>query len=912
MANIAQDLTDWKEIAPLLLLSKSELREIEEDYHGRFRLQKRQALRLWHKKSGDKATYRALLNVFKSEGLSELAELVKGMAYSIKQMPISTEIIDQFNHYLLDCYCGLPYPPMQQLSSIELHCQHEYIDLTLREVPVSNLEENSIASIHHVSEESDTNRLVELSAVLSSENLSGGLVVLFEGVGGSGKTALSWHICRKWAEKELLQQFHLLIHVQVRNPEIQSAKHFPDIIPHPDKGVCEEVAKAICDQKGKGVCILLDGLDEASSSLMNVLLEMFIGRKRAHIPQISFIVTTRPNMHITSLLQPVLKFKILLEGFSKAKLHEFFRSALGEQNKRYLSLMATLKTNPQLECVCTQPINAVIITVLADISEGDLPVVQTGLYRALVNHFLNRHIQVRSDSVCNGEPIESFEDLSCEVKQPFLKLSEWAYKCSLLKKRLFTVKELGKANIEVDNMLGFLQIRPKITMYGTERYYSFPHLSIQEFLAAVHISLHPDKLQLEYVKQLLDADPLNYALPFYAGLTGLSNLEGLKLLSKVLIHPLHDIRIQAALNVNSESMETTDPRLKTLALFNCLYECQNKSIFELSDVQLPHFEISSKSFYDKLKIRPQFKKEHIVSFTGLGLTPTDCIAIGYFVRMNSLLVKEKSFIWFQMGMCSDIGMASFMKEVRKGVSTKTPLQVTILIKFTTLGTTSLFAIRELLKGQSNIRALIIRGGISSVIMPKALKSIIEGLTDGASCYTISISDIKSIHVHYLILMLVFHTSLEGFCITSGDLQKEIRLFCEALKFSKIVCLELQCCGIDNTGLFLLGKAMCVNIHIRELWFARNPITADGVMKLLINTLSPPNEKLIVIDHNVYQALQKIPEYGCLEYLLKLQRKMQRFMIISYTDAGNMRKSFENLAQINEDDYNSFISRTDAV
>ena len=67
MANIAQDLADWEEIASSILLSESEQKEIKEDYQGRYKLQKRQALRVWHNKSGNKATYKALLNIFQSE-----------------------------------------------------------------------------------------------------------------------------------------------------------------------------------------------------------------------------------------------------------------------------------------------------------------------------------------------------------------------------------------------------------------------------------------------------------------------------------------------------------------------------------------------------------------------------------------------------------------------------------------------------------------------------------------------------------------------------------------------------------------------------------------------------------------------------------------------------------------------------
>ena len=65
IAEVAQNLhIDWKEIAPTIYISESEQREIEEDYKGQYKLQKRQALRVWRKNCGNKATYRTLLNVF--------------------------------------------------------------------------------------------------------------------------------------------------------------------------------------------------------------------------------------------------------------------------------------------------------------------------------------------------------------------------------------------------------------------------------------------------------------------------------------------------------------------------------------------------------------------------------------------------------------------------------------------------------------------------------------------------------------------------------------------------------------------------------------------------------------------------------------------------------------------------------
>ena len=887
IAEIAQDLKDWEEIAPFICLSESEQKEIREDYQGRYNLQKRQALHLWRRNCGNKATYRVLSDVLQSQGLTEQAELVKAMASAKNQTPISSVVMDQFYRYLLDCYCGLPYPPMHQLGSPEFHCQHHYTDLTLREVPLTNLSEKDLT----------TNRLVELSMVLTSDSES--LVVLFEGVGGSGKTVFSWNVCKKWAKKELLQQFHLLIHIQVRNPQIQSAKWLADIIPHPDKKICKEIAEVIYDQKGKGVCILLDGLDEASSPLLDTLLSMITGRQRARTPHISFLMTTRPNLHIAAKLQPVLKFKIMLEGFSAAKLHEYFKDVLGEHSPCHCSLMEKFKANPQLEWVCAVPINAVITAFLAHICEGDLPITQTGLYKALVIHFLNRCKKLKPTESDVSEMIESFESLPTDVETSFKMLCEWAYKASLSKKRLFTLKDLGIASIDFDDTLGFLQIQPKITMYGTEHYYSFTHLSIQEFITAVHISLKSDKHHTKLVEQLLEADPLNQALPFYAGLTGLSNSKVRKLLSNVLRHPLDENSTLAAIKENPA--ESNDPRRKTLALFNCLYECQDRAILELSELQLPHFNLFNESLKDKIK-------QHYVSFMGLGLTPSDCIAIGYFMRMNTLLVKNKSVTFFQMGVCSDIGLGLFVKEFRNGVDVKTPTQLMMRLVYSSLGTNSLLALKELLRGQSNIVSLQLSYCANVSNTSIALKSMVEGLAADSSCRFISLPymGIKSIHVHYLILLLVFST-LTGLSLTDAGLEKSMTLFSEALNYSTLEQLSLNSCGIDDTGLFLLGTAIRENVYIKHLELPGNPITADGMMdflQLFVTTQSPLIN--VIIDDHVFRELHKKPYYVVLLGIIHCRKKLN---VIPFDAAFNFVRSLKPFVVSHDE---ALFSRTDVV
>lgn len=74
LAEIANDLVEREILAPYLELTESDQKQIVEDYHDRYNLQKRQALHiLWRWKTGDNAKYRTLIVICHSQGLVKLA-----------------------------------------------------------------------------------------------------------------------------------------------------------------------------------------------------------------------------------------------------------------------------------------------------------------------------------------------------------------------------------------------------------------------------------------------------------------------------------------------------------------------------------------------------------------------------------------------------------------------------------------------------------------------------------------------------------------------------------------------------------------------------------------------------------------------------------------------------------------------
>ena len=277
------------------------------------------------------------------------------------------------------------------------------------------------------------------------DNATNRLVILFEGIAGSGKTTLSWHACREWADKKLLQQFDLLIHVQVNDPRLQNASSLRDLIPDPDKEARDEIAQAITDREGKGACVLLEGLDEASKSLREFVLSKLL-RDSSLSRSLSIIITSRPDSRLLLSLQKCLSTRIVLNGFTSEKLCEFLDSTMkkDEVGRRKLNKMFSIR--PRFQALCTLPINAVIVSFLAQCFGHELPVTQTGLFKLLVCHICIRHVQLRSGGT--ELHIERLpHDLPSDLRESFDKLCLLAYTASMEKKRALSLSRSETSRI---------------------------------------------------------------------------------------------------------------------------------------------------------------------------------------------------------------------------------------------------------------------------------------------------------------------------------------------------------------------------------------------------------------------------------------------------------------------------------
>lgn len=492
ITEISSLLTCWEDLAPFIGLTESEQVEITEDFVRRPDLQRRKALSLWKLKSGDDATYKSLIDIFCLQGQLMIAETIVRMLTSPEEFRDgSRRLVTRFRQELLSNYSSssAQHPSQNHLSSDMLHSEI-YVDLKLFKCPLSEIAGNKKVS----GTMGSTSRAVTFGDVFADRADGKRLIVLFEGVVGCGKSTLCWHLRRKWARNQLLQQFHLLIHIDLNDPQVQSATGLADFILNTDKRVCEEVVSYILDLKGERVCFLLDGLDEASPTLLSTVFDLIKGRQRVQLSQLSFIITTRPNSRIVADMKSVLDSRIAIGGFDVAKLHDFIDTCLGSLHSERTVAKELFIANPSVEQLCTLPVHAVAMAHLVQSDSNSASYNKADLYQFILTDFLNRHMLLRTDQkmfrvdVQTKKPFTNPDQcLPPQIRDPFKQMCLLAYEASIKGKECFSLSELGLPQLKVDNVLGVLQIERRVTMMGERRYYSFSSPFLQEFLAAVHV-----------------------------------------------------------------------------------------------------------------------------------------------------------------------------------------------------------------------------------------------------------------------------------------------------------------------------------------------------------------------------------------------------------------------------------------
>ena len=353
-------------------------------------------------------------------------------------------------------------------------------------------------------------------------------VVLIEGAPGVGKTTFSWEFCKKWGKGEILRDNSLLLLLPLRDNNLKEAKTLSDLFYHPNPELQQAVVQEVTSNQGKGVAIWLeawDELDDKPREEASVFLDLIHGRI---LPLATVFVTSRPwaSEHLREKCGHQISQHVEILASAKDQIEYYISKAEAEAQPSSFATKFTdyLSSNPAIRAAMYTPVTAKMsaeVFTWSQLTESPPPTTMTELFTTFTLKTLVGYLSTHPLYCKQQLKVTSFSDLPPDVYKQFLDLCRMAYEGILNKQQLvFSAAHLPTGF----SLLGLMQEVPQVYTQGKASSYHFTHLTLQEFLSAIHISQLPTDEQTKLIQDHVDSGHLKVTLRFVAGLTKLANV----------------------------------------------------------------------------------------------------------------------------------------------------------------------------------------------------------------------------------------------------------------------------------------------------------------------------------------------------------------------------------------------------
>uniref|UniRef100_A0A8C5GRM9 Uncharacterized protein n=1 Tax=Gouania willdenowi TaxID=441366 RepID=A0A8C5GRM9_GOUWI len=537
--------------------------------------------------------------------------------------------------------------------------------------------------------------------------------VMTKGVAGIGKTLLTHKFTVDWAEDKAQQEVHFTFPLTFRELNVLRGRSFSlvGLVDHFFSGSKEA---GICSFQDFLVLFILDGLDECRLSLdflstqtltdvsestsMEVLLINLI--RGELFPSALLWITTRPAA-ANQIPPEHVDMVTEVRGFTDLHKEEYFRrrSTDKEQVSRIISHIRTCRS---LHIMCHIPLFCwITATVLEDMlksrEEGELPRTLTQIY----SHYVVLQNKVKMVKFDGGAATD--QHWSPQSREMIESLGKLAFEQLQKGKLIFYESDLTECGMDLRAASVcsgvFTQVFREESRLYQDKVFTFIHLSLQEFLAALHIHQtfisskvnlleHKPQKKKSFKKStiqkltlnLLHQSAVDEALQspnghldlFLRFLLGLSLPTNQRLLQGLLTQTGSDSQnnqktVKYIKKKLSESLSTE----RSINLFHCLNEVNDRSLLEqiqesmrsgslstekLSPAQwsalvfillssqehldvfdLKRFSPSEEAF---LKLLPVIKASKKVELSFCGLSERSCPALSSVLSSQSSSVKH--------------------------------------------------------------------------------------------------------------------------------------------------------------------------------------------------------------------------------------------------------------------------------
>ena len=338
-------------------------------------------------------------------------------------------------------------------------------------------------------------RTVNMFDIFKTVNKDDDSMVLVEGSPGIGKTTFCLKISHDWANQKIPSEsafpvFKLLLLLKCRDICGDVIDAIVDQLLPMEGKVKEKLVDYIKDvHNQENILGILDGLDElpaAGESHVDKLL------RRRMLPLCYVLATSRQEKGIE--VRQKVDFDVILqiEGFTKVDSFEYIRKHFSHLGLDHVAkgerLIQSILENTFLHALPSNPLNLLLLCVVFEDYEGNLPSSRTELYHIIVRCLLRRY--------CAKNKVEAAADdkaLEEKFKDSLLALGQLAWRC--LQNDRFSFREKGLAEFErreektlAARKLGLVFKEASAKKINPQHEYHFFHKTFQEYLAALYLA----------------------------------------------------------------------------------------------------------------------------------------------------------------------------------------------------------------------------------------------------------------------------------------------------------------------------------------------------------------------------------------------------------------------------------------
>uniref|UniRef100_A0A3B4WTW5 NACHT domain-containing protein n=1 Tax=Seriola lalandi dorsalis TaxID=1841481 RepID=A0A3B4WTW5_SERLL len=431
--------------------------------------------------------------------------------------------------------------------------------------------------------------------------------VMTRGVAGIGKTVLTQKFTLDWAEDKDNQDIQFTFPFTFRELNMLKERKF---------SLVELVHHFFTETKEAGICrfdqfqvvFIFDGLDECrlpldfhnteiltdvtESTSVDVLLTNLIRGKL--LPSARLWITTRPAA-ANQIPPQCVDMVTEVRGFTDPQKEEYFRKRFREEEQAS-SIISHIKTSRSLHIMCHIPVFCwITATVLEEVLKtrkgGELPKTLTEMYI----HFLVVQSKLKKVKYDGGS--ETDPHWSPESRKMIESLGKLAFEQLQKGNLIFYESDLTECGIDIRAASVysgvFTQIFKEERGLYQDKVFCFVHLSVQEFLAALHVHLtfiksglnqiSEEQSTLFYQRAVDEAlqSPNGHLDLFLRFLLGLSLQTNQTLLRGLMSQTGSGSQTnQETVQYIKKKIEETPSAEKSINLFHCLNELNDRSLVE--------------------------------------------------------------------------------------------------------------------------------------------------------------------------------------------------------------------------------------------------------------------------------------------------------------------------------------------